>query len=226
MDLIEPIRLLIADDHQLFRSGITSLFDDVHDIVIVAEAENGKELIDIYDKVKPDVALIDISMPELNGLEALKILRKKEKNVKAIFLTMFEGEDYVYYALKIGAKGLLSKNTLKGELIYAIKTVFNGQKYFGKNYDESKLKEIENKYKGIKENNLSEYINLNFKEKKILEYICKGLTSSEIAENLGYSKKTIDYYRSRLMQRINVRTLPELISYAVRYSISNKLVDD
>lgn len=226
MDLIEPIRLLIADDHQLFRSGITSLFDDVHDIVIVAEAENGKELIDIYDKVKPDVALIDISMPELNGLEALKILRKKERNVKAIFLTMFEGEDYVYYALKIGAKGLLSKNTLKGELIYAIKTVFNGQKYFGKNYDEAKLKEIENKYKGIKENNLSEYINLNLKEKKILEYICKGLTSSEIAENLGYSKKTIDYYRSRLMQRINVRTLPELISYAVRYSISNKLVDD
>src|ERR1035437_5888795 len=108
----ESIRVIIADDHKLFRSGIISLLDDEPDIYIISEAENGQELIDCYSVFNPDIMLIDISMPIVNGVEAFKTIKKDDPDVKALFLTMYEGEEYIYYAMKIGAKGLLGKNTM------------------------------------------------------------------------------------------------------------------
>ncbi len=226
MTTTKPIRLLIADDHQLFRSGIISLLEDVSEIAIIGEAETGRQLVEKYFELKPDVVLIDISMPELSGTHALKTIKLKEPAVKSIFLTMFEGEEYIYHAIEVGAKGILSKNAMKGELIYAIKTVYGGECYFGKNYDEEKLLGIKKKYRQAVVSVVDDYFHLKKKEKKILELISKGLTSQEIADQLHYSKKTIDYYRARLMQRFNIKSLPELISFAVKYSISQKLFED
>lgn len=223
----KPIRVVIADDHKLFRSGILLLLDEARDIHIIGEAENGQELIELYEKLKPDVILVDISMPVLGGIQAFKTIKRKDKNVKALFLTMYEGDEYVYFTKKIGAVGLLGKNTMKGELIYAIKTIFGGEHYFGKSYDDEKLKEIEKKYRQMIATDVVDgNIQFNLKERKILELISKGWTSQEIADKLKYSRKTIEYHRSRLMQRLNIKSFPEFISYAVKFSMVNKLFDE
>jgi DNA-binding NarL/FixJ family response regulator len=224
MALSKPIRVLIADDHQLFRNGVTSIFEDVPDILIVGEAENGTQLIDKYFILQPDLILVDISMPDMNGLDALKEIKKKDKNVKAIFLTMHDSEEYVIHAFKIGAMGLVSKNTIKGELVYAIKTAFNGEKYFGKQYDETRLKQIEHNYKKLTSEFVDDYIHLTVKERQILECVSKGQTSQEIANQLELSKRSIDHYRSRMMTRLNLKGLPEFISYAIKYTMTNKIL--
>lgn len=222
MNSIKPIRILITDDHQLFRSGINSLLEDVQDILIVGEAENGEQTIEKYFELKPDIILLDIEMPKLNGIDTLKKIRQKDKNAKVIFLTMHDTEEYVYFADKLGAKGLISKNTLKGELIYAIKAVYNNEKYFGKVFNNEKIKELKKKYKGSSSSILNDTIALNEKEKKILNFIAQGLLSKEIAEKLGITKRTVDYHRSRIMLKLGIKTLPEFISYAVKFSMTNK----
>ena len=221
----ESIRILIADDHKLFRSGIISLLDDEPDIHVINEAENGQELIDCYPEFKPDMLLLDISMPFINGVEAFKIIKKTDPDVKALFLTMYEGDEYIYYTMKIGAKGLIGKNTMKGELVYAIKSISEGNRYFGKNCSEEQLKEIDKKYRQIVIDELDDFAQLTRTEKSILEYISKGMTSQEIADTLECSKKNVDYHRSKVMQRLSIKTSPELISYAVRYSMVNKLAE-
>jgi two-component system response regulator NreC len=222
----KTIRIIIADDHKLFRSGIISLLEDVEEILIIAEVESGNELIEKYSELKPDVILVDISMPGIGGIEAIKILRKSHKNVKALILSMYDSDEYLYYAMKSGAKGMLSKNTMKGELVHAIKSVFDGSRYFGLRLTEEKIEELEKKYKlHIPPDN--EYSgNLSSRDKMILENISRGMTSQEMAEKMNVSKKTIDYYRGRLMQRLQIRTTPELISYAVRYSLINRLFEE
>ena len=219
----KPISVIIADDHKLFRSGIISLLEDVSDILIIDEATNGNELIEKYNAKKPDVIVVDISMPELNGVDAFRRIKLRDREVKALFLTMFEGEEYIYHTLRIGGMGLLGKNVVKGELIYAIKTIYNGEKYFGKNYTPAQLKELQKKYKLMATDDIENLIDLTIKEKKILEYLSTGKTSNEIATLVGLSKKSIDYYRSKIMLKLNIKNLPELISFAIKYSNSNKI---
>lgn len=222
----KPIRIIIADDHKLFRSGIISLLEDVEEILIVSEVETGKDLIEKYSEVNPDVILVDISMPGINGIEAIKAIKKEHEDVKALMLSMYDSDEYVFYALKSGAKGLLSKNTMKGELIHAIKNVYSGKRYFDVTLNEERMIELEKKYRLLISTDLESFNQLNMKDRNILEYISKGMTSQEIADQYKVSKKAIDYYRSRIMQRLQIKSLPELISYAVRYSMINKLFEE
>jgi two-component system response regulator NreC len=221
-----PIRLLIADDHKLFRSGIISLLENVDGILIIAEVETGQELIDKYSELKPDVILVDISMPGIGGIEAVRILKKTDKDLNALMLSMYDSDEYIYYAMKAGAKGLLSKNTMKAELVHAIKSVHEGIRYFGFSLTEEKIIELENKYRKLISTDLGSFNELNNKDRTILVCISKGMTSQEIADQLEVSKKTVDYYRARIMQRLKIKSLPELISYAVRYSMINKLFEE
>jgi two-component system, NarL family, response regulator NreC len=222
----KPIRILIADDHKLFRMGIISLLEDVDDFIIIGEVENGQELIEKFVELSPDVILVDISMPLINGIEALRAIKKINKDVRALILSMYDSDMHVYYSIKSGAKGLLSKNTMKGELVRAIKTVNDGSYYFGRSLTEEKMIELEKKYKQSIPMELDDYNQLNSKDRKILEFIGKGMTSQEIADTMKMSKKTIDYYRSGIMRRMGIKNLPELISYAVRFSTINKLFED
>lgn len=222
----QSISVIIADDHKLFRSGLISLLSDVDDIEIIAEATNGRELVEKYFELRPQVILVDISMPVLSGIEALKIIKKKNRKVRAIFLTMYEGEEYVFYAMRVKAKGLLSKNTLKDELIHAIKTVASGDSYFGKDYPDEKLSEIQKKYMRSPIDEADSFINISRKEREILQLISKGMTSNEIAEKLFMSKRTVDYHRTKLMQKLNIKSLPELISFSIKYSSSSSTPED
>jgi two-component system response regulator NreC len=218
----KKIRILVADDHNLFRSGIINLMSDEKDIFVVGEAETGEEIIQKYLELKPDIVLADISMPGMNGIEALKKLMKEDKSVKFLFLSMHEGDEYIYYCYNSGGMGLISKKVLKGELLFAIRTVSENTKYFGIHITEKKLNAILEKYNKkklyveIKEDDLTP------REKQILNLISEGFTSNEIAENLFLSKRTVDTHRTHLMQKLNLKSFPELIKYAINFSLAEK----
>ncbi|MGE5680227.1 MAG: response regulator transcription factor [Bacillota bacterium] len=217
----QSIRIIVADDHALFRSGIISLLEDAREFFIVGQVENGQELMDKYFELKPDVILTDISMPFISGTDAVRRIKEKDSSVRALFLSMHEGDEYIYYCLKAGGLGLISKNILKGELIYAIRAVFNGQKYFGAKWTDEKLEQLISKFDSFAGEDPTISNSLSEKELEILKLIGEGLTSSEIAERTALGKRTIDTHRSHLMQKLNLKSLPELIRYAIQFSIKH-----
>lgn len=214
----DMIRIIVADDHKLFRSGLISLLEDEKDFYIVGEADNGEELLDLYFELKPDVIVVDISMPFLNGVEALAEIKKKDKNVKALFVSMHDSEENIYYAIKNGAYGLISKNIMKGELTYAIRAANEGKQYFGQNWPEEKLKELLNRFEFLSGKNSENKPNLSPREREILRNIAEGLSSSEIAIRVHLSKRTVDAHRAHIMRKLEVTTLPELVKYAIKYT--------
>jgi len=221
------VRIIVADDHSLFRSGIISLLEDAAEIFVVGEAVDGADLYEKYFDLKPDVLLVDISMPGITGIEAIKKILIRDPAAKALFLSMHEGEEYVYHILKSGGKGLISKNVMRGELVYAIKTVFSGKKYFGAYWTDEKLEELKKKYSGGEGGgggirvSLAE-ASLSQREIEVLRMIGEGYTSNEIAARTGLSKRTIDTHRIHLMNKLGIKTLPELIKYAIQYIIQHR----
>jgi len=216
------IRLLIADDHNLFRSGIINLLENEKDIFVIGEAATGEEMVSKYFELKPNIILADISMPELNGIEALQKIRLRDNSVKVLFLSMFEGEEYIYYCIKAGSMGLISKKVMKGELLYAIKSVHEGKRYFGIDLTEEKILKIINRFdKGNIEVDFKDDV-LSPREIQILKFISDGLTSNEMAEKLFISKRTIDTHRTHMMQKLNLKSLPELIKYAINRNLTEK----
>ncbi len=214
------IRLLIADDHNLFREGIKNLLYGEKDIFIVGEADTGKSLVAKYYELKPDIVLADISMPQLTGIEALEKLKKSGQFPKFLFLSMYDGDEYVYYCAKAGCYGLVSKKITKGELLFAIKTVNEGKKYFGVNITEDNIKEIIDNFEK-KAGKTGNGDDLTPREEQILRLISEGLTSSEIAERLFVSKRTIDTHRTHLIHKLNLKSLPELIKYSINFCMDD-----
>ena len=212
------IRILLADDHTLFRSGIVSLLESEANFFVVGEVENGDDLLRKYFDIIPDVVLLDISMPGKSGLEAAKEIRLKDPKAKILFLSMHEGNEYIYLCLKAGGMGLINKNITKGELTLAIKKVSEGLKYFKNNLSDEQLKQIYYTYER-KSRNKPVFIKdtLTSREEIVLKLIGKGLMSNEIAKHMNLSKRTVDTYRTSIMQKLNIKNLPELIKYAIRY---------
>lgn len=209
----EKISIILADDHNLVRNGIASLLESASGIYILGEADDGRDLVTRYFEYKPDVVVTDISMPFLSGPAAAEKIKARDKNAKILFLSVFDTEEYIYQALKVGALGLINKSIAKGELILAIETVNRGQKYFGKAYNEEKLNNIYAKYEEIEEGKNSSNIGLTPREFETLKLICEGLQNSEIADRLYLSKRTVECYRSNIMKKFNVSNTSRLIKY-------------
>lgn len=217
------LKILIADDHELFRKGIISLLIGEEKIKIIGEANDGKDLIYKYLKLKPDLVITDISMPELSGLEAVRILFEKDNSIKVIFLSMYGGEDYIYHCIKSGGLCLINKNVPKKELLNAIYKVSRGEKYFGPDYSDEKIERLIEDYENYLETTgLEILVELTDKEKEILLLIAEGLTSNEIADKLYISKRTVDTHRTHLMQKLNLQSFPQLIKYAILFSTTLK----
>ncbi|OGU29504.1 MAG: hypothetical protein A2057_14055 [Ignavibacteria bacterium GWA2_35_9] len=216
------IRILIADDHNLFREGIINLLETEIDVFIVGEADTGESLVIKYFELKPDVVLADISMPVLSGIDALKKLKELGESPKFLFLSMYDGDEYIYYCAKAGCYGLISKKVMKGELLFAIKTVNEGNKYFGMNITEKRVREIINNFDKKVERTGTGNELLTPREEQILRLISEGLTSSEIAERLLVSKRTIDTHRTHLIQKLNLKSLPDLIKYSINFCMVDK----
>jgi DNA-binding NarL/FixJ family response regulator len=218
------VRILLCDDHSVLREGIISLLKSEKDLLIVGEAENGLELIDKYFKLKPDIIITDIKMPEMSGTEAVKKIKEKDPDAKALFLSMYEGTEYIYYTYKAGGSGLINKNIVKGELVYAIRKILSGELYFGAEIEPNDLEEIVRNYEETTTyyKDIQNNYNISDREAEILKLIGDGITSGEIAEKLGLSKRTIDTHRAHLLQKLKLKGLPSLIRFAVSFSQSQK----
>lgn len=211
------IKVLIADDHTLFRKGIIKILNELLQVFVIGEAENGEELIKKYFELYPDVVLIDIAMPIMSGPAAFNKILKRDPKAKALFLSMYDSEEYIYRVLECGGKGLISKNIVEGELTYALEAVFNGEKYFRGGWNDKKLEDLVKRFESRQIDFTDSDNEINFREEQILKYINDGLSSKEMAERLNISKKTIDFYRSSLMKRFDLKTPTELVRFAIKY---------
>lgn len=220
MQANRELRILIADDHGLVLEGISALLEEKESIYVVGTAKDGQELVEKYFKLMPHIVLADISMPKMTGIEALRKIKAKDKHAKVIFLSMLEGNDYIYSIYKAGGMGLINKDIAKGELYLAIDKVAKGGTYFGNNLSKEEVLQIVSKFEDDP-NFISESIiqnELSDREKEVLLYIAEGLTSEEIGEKLFISKRTVDSHRLKIMEQLNIDTRPQLIKIAVKYS--------
>ncbi|HEY3370760.1 MAG TPA: response regulator transcription factor [Prolixibacteraceae bacterium] len=209
--------LIIVDDHLIFRQGLTSLLNSENIASVIGEASNGKEYLELLLHLKPDLVLMDIDMPHMNGMEATEKSLALMPELKIIAFTMFSDEEYYYKMIDLGVKGFILKSSGIHELENAIREVAMGESYFSNEL----LRKIINNL-GRKSNVLpSENLGLTAREKEVLQQICLGLNNEEIANKLFISNTTVKSHRSNLLEKTRCKNTPALILYAIK----NKLVD-
>ena len=213
------IRIFIADDHNLFREGLLAVLEEENDMVVVGQAENGKELIQKYEKTKPDLIISDISMPIKSGPHAIRKIRRSDKTVKVLFLTQHSGDDYIYSAFHVGAQGLISKSNNVSNLMFAIKEVVSGRNYFmGKS--ETELNAIENRFAQQKKIISKEQtsVRVTKREEEIVLLISERMSTFEIANKLGISIRTVESHRLNIIKKFKLKSLIGLITFSIEYS--------
>lgn len=208
------IKVLIADDHQLFREGLVNLINGAEDIEVIAEAENGRQAIDMTKNLNPDVIIMDIGMPELNGIEATRILKKKYPDIKIIALSMHSDKHYIKGMLEVGASGYLLKNSTYNQVVEAVKTVFRGKKYLSSSITEVLI----DNYLGKDEQAIME-AGLTQRESEILKMIAEGISTRDIAKKLFVSVKTIGTHKQNILEKLNLKTTTDLVKYAIKHKI-------
>lgn len=209
--MTKKIRILLADDHALVRDGMKTLLKDVSDFYVAGEASNGQEVIQKVMELSPDVVIMDISMPQMTGLEATDIIQRDFPKTKVLILTMHENEDYAYQIFKSGAAGYILKNAEKKEFIDAIRTVRKGEKFFSRAVSGVMSKNYVRKSQAS--------IPITRREKEILRLIVDGLTNQEIADKLFISPRTVDTHRSNLMQKLEIKNTAGLVRFAIENGI-------
>jgi len=215
---MSKIKILIADDHRILRQGIRSLLAPQPDFEVVGETADGPETLKETFRLKPDVVLMDIGMPNLNGFEATRQIKKKLPEVKVLVLTMYLDDEYVLQALQSGASGYVLKDVAVEELVTAIRAVNNDQYYLSPSISRTVIDAYLRKTeKGEKEP--SEL--LTAREKEIVQLIAEGYTNKEIAAKLYISVKTVDAHRSHIMEKLDIHDVALLVKYAIRKGITD-----
>jgi DNA-binding NarL/FixJ family response regulator len=219
--LEQHIRVLIVDDHDLVRAGIKALLDKSVDIEVVGEAGDGREALAMIDEVSPDVVLLDISLPELNGLEVALRVRHEFPEVHVLFLSMHTNEEYVAQALKIGASGYVLKRATTGELEFAIRSAKRGETFLSPAVSKRVLADYVVRLDGTHERKAAgnTYDKLTPRQREILQLIAEGYSSKEIAQKLGVSFNTVAVHRANLMERLDIHDLAGLVRYAIQSGI-------
>jgi two-component system, NarL family, response regulator NreC len=207
-------RVLIADDHGVVRKGLRLLLEQYPELVVVGEAANGREAVTMAATLSPQVVVLDVAMPILNGIEAAEQILKVNSQVGVILLTMHADESYVLRALHAGVKGYLLKESAEEDLLSAIKSVANGKPFFSKAINEVLLEDY---MRVLKQQGLSDTFDLlTAREKEVLQLLAEGRTNKEVATLLDVSPYTIESHRTNLMQKLNVHNTAEIVLYAVR----------
>ena len=207
------IKILLADDHQIVRDGLRSMLGKQDGFQVVAEADNGKSAVDLALQFKPDVIIMDITMPELNGIEATRMILKASPQCKVITLSMHSDKRYVTRALKAGALGYLLKDSAFDELVKAIRTVLRNRIYLSTEINEAVVKEYLDKTEKFDQ---PEYSILTDRERQIVQLIAEGKTTKEIAAILSISVKTVETHRQRAMNKLNIDSIAGLTKFAIR----------
>jgi len=212
---MSKIRIIIADDHQLFRNGLKILLNSFPEFEVAGEASNGEEFLQMLKSNEAYIALMDINMPEMDGIEATRKGLKISPGLSIIALSMYGEEEYYYKMVDAGAKGFLLKDSDISEVKEAILTVLKGGSYFSQELLYNVIEKIKHREHETKLANLSK------REKEILLKICEGLSNQQIAETLFISKRTVDKHRANLLGKTNSKNTASLILYAIR----NKLIE-
>lgn len=211
------IRVIIAEDHLMVRAGIRALIEKAGDLHVLAEADNGQEAIALTQELTPDVLVMDIMMPLMNGIQAADAIHALKLKTHILLLSMYADEGFVHQALKYGVKGYVLKSSVSDELIAAIRAVANGQRYLS--HSISEIVSESSMHPHLHSESNDPLSMLSPREKQILQLIAEEYTSGEIGKLLFISEKTVEKHRSSLMEKLNVRNIAGLVRMAVRYRL-------
>jgi two-component system, NarL family, response regulator NreC len=204
------IRVLLADDHSILRDGLAALLGAQEGITVVAHAQNGREAVRKAAELKPDVAIMDIVMPELDGIEATRLIHKSSALTQIVILSMYSTTEHIFRALQAGAKGYLLKEAAGAELVVAVRSVHAGRRYLSQQITETVLDDY------LRDHQPSDPLGrLSSRERQILQLVAAGKSTADIAAALCLSPKTVDTYRSRLMQKLDIDCFAGLVKFAI-----------
>jgi DNA-binding NarL/FixJ family response regulator len=209
------ITILLADDHKIFREGLKALLEQENDLTVVGDTDDGSAAVDLSLSLLPDVAILDISMPNLNGIEAARRIVADAPNVKVIVLSMHVDKEYVAEALSAGAQGFIAKTCTSTELVNAIRNVVAGQPYLSPTISTALVGLISTS----KEETSNPKIGLSHRELQVLKLLAGGNCTKEVASQLNISTKTVETYRLSLMKKLKITNMVNLVRYAIREGI-------
>ncbi|WP_298416841.1 response regulator transcription factor [uncultured Kordia sp.] len=201
------IKIIIADDHEIVVEGLVSLIQEEDGITVIGQANNGKDVIPLLENNHVDVAVLDINMPKMDGVELTNYIRSEFPNVKILILTMYKDVKFIRRVLEVGAHGYILKNKGKEELVTAIKTIYDEGEYLGDDVKNALVA-------GLRSKNVHGEIRLTQREKEVLKLIASGLSSPEIAEKLSRAESTINSHRKNIIEKTGVKNSKKLIIYA------------
>ncbi len=216
---MKKVRIVIADDHSIIRSGLQLLLKSTSEFSVVGEATSGQEAIDLVAETKPDIAVIDISMPGMGGIEATKVIKQQSADTKVLILTIHQSEEYVYQMLRAGASGYLLKDAGKEEIFAALRAIASGERFFSPGVSKMMVDEFirrANEQDGVKAG--SEQV-LTTREVEVLKHIAEGMTNQQIADKLFISVRTVDTHRTNMMQKLDIHDTAGLVRYAIEKGV-------
>ncbi len=211
------IKILLAEDHHIIRQGIRALLEAEEDFVVVAEADDGRNAVKLARQHSPDVIIMDVSMPELNGIDATRQILGEKNDAKVIALSMYSDKRFITGMLEAGVSGYLLKNCVAAELISAIRSVLNGQKYLSPQI----LGEVVEGYLvHISRNKAPSDSPLSSREREIVQLVAEGKASRQVAECLHISPKTVESHKRRIMEKLEIHSIAELTKFAIRQGLT------
>ncbi|MEZ5356835.1 MAG: response regulator transcription factor [Bryobacteraceae bacterium] len=211
------IRILLADDHTVMRRGLRLLLEQEPDLEIAGEAGDGREAVALAESLRPEVVVMDIGMPLLNGIEATRQITEAFAGTRVVVLSMYSDESYVLRALKAGARGYILKDSAEADLLRAVRAVSEGKSFFSPRVSRMLLEDYIRQLKEKGEEDSYEL--LTSREREILQLLAEGKSNKDVANLLNLSLYTVETHRSHILQKLNIHTVPELILYAVRKGI-------
>jgi two-component system response regulator NreC len=214
---MRKIRIVLVDDHKLMRSGLRVLLEQQPDLTVVGESSDGREAVALVASQRPDVLVMDVGMPSLNGIEAAVQITQSNPEAAIVMLSMHSDESYVLRALKAGAKGYLLKDSAEADLIRAVRAVAEGKSFFSPAVSKVLLDDYVRKLK--RSGTEDPYDLLTPREREVLQLVAEAKSNKEVAQLLNLSVYTVETHRSNIMEKLNLHGVPELILYAVRKGI-------
>lgn len=214
---MEPVRVLLADDHALVRDGLRMLLETQPDIEVIGEAEDGREAFRQVKKLRPDVVLLDVAMPELNGIEAAEQIHVFDPAIRIIILSMYSTKEHIFRALKAGAAGYLLKESAAAEVLTAVREVWSGRRYLSRKVSDKIVDAFLRPEDHAEIRTPLEV--LSPREREILQLVAEGKSSADIGRTLFLSPKTVDTYRSRLMHKLGIGDIAGLVRFAIQHRV-------
>jgi two-component system response regulator NreC len=208
--------IVVADDHHVVRQGIKSLLEEVTDFQVIGQAADGLEVVQLVERVQPDVLVLDLMMHGINGLEVTREVKKSSPRTAIVILSMYGNEAYVLEALRAGAQAYVLKESTSDELIHAVREVTAGRRYLGSTLSEHAIEAYMQKVEGSA---LEPYYTLTTREREVLHMVAQGCTNTDIAKRLYISRRTVETHRSNMMQKLGLHTQTDLIRYALQQGI-------